>query len=101
VPQGAEAGLTPMDLQSVAQTVATQIYALPPPQRTSALRALKQQSPTIHSLVKSLLEGLDSQAEARGREMFSQQAQQGQMNSMAPPPAQMPPGAGGQLMMPM
>lgn len=86
LPMGNEQGLTPPELDAIAQTVAQQIYGLPPGQRQSALRQLKQRSPTIHSLVKSLLEQMDSQAEARGREMMSQQAQMGQQGSMAQPP---------------
>lgn len=90
IPSGNEANLTPMDLESIAQTVAQQLFAMQPSQRNSALRQLKQRSPTIHSLVKSLLEGLNTKAEATGRQMSQQQAAQTQSQSMAPPPPQGP-----------
>jgi len=94
LPLGNEQGLTPPELEQIAQTIATQIYSLPPGQRGSALRQIKGKSPTIHSLVKSLLEGMDTQAEAKGRQLQQQQAQGAQQQSMAPMP-----GGGGAPMM--
>ena len=61
LPGPEEKGLTPPELEQIAQTVAQQIFSLQGGQRQSALRALKVKSPTIHSLVKSLLEQLDGQ----------------------------------------
>jgi len=92
LPMGNEAGLTPQDLDSIAQTVAQQIFGMAGGQRQSALRQLKQRNPTIHSLVKSLLEQLDGQAESRGRQLGQQEAQMAQQQSMAPQPTGMPPG---------
>lgn len=86
VPPTGEANLMPQELQQIAQTVAQQLFALPAGQRISALRNLKTRNPTIHSLVKSLLDQLDSQAESRGREMGKQEAQAAQQQSMAPAP---------------
>ena len=84
--------MTPPELEQIAQTTAQQIFALQPGQRIQALRALKQRNPTIHSLVKSLLETLDQQAAQKGKQMQQQQAQQTQSQSMAPSPAQAGPG---------
>lgn len=95
IPLGNEQSLTPPELEQIANTVAEQIYGLPGGQRVSALRQLKQASPTIHSLVKSLLEQKDSQAESQGRMMGQEQAMQMQQQSMAPPP---PMGPGGGMM---
>jgi hypothetical protein len=86
LPMGNEQGLTPPELESIAQTIAQQIYSMQGGQRQSALRQLKQRNPTIHSLVKSLLEQMDSQSEARGRQMGQEAAAMGQQGSMAPPP---------------
>jgi len=83
---GNQASLTPQDLDSIANTIAQQIYSMAGGQRQSALRQLKQRNPTIHSLVKSLLEQMDSQAESRGRQMGQEAAMMGQQGSMAPPP---------------
>ena len=86
IPVGAEQGMTPPELDSIANTIAQQIYGLPPGLRQSALRQLKDRSTTIHALVKSILQSLDSQAEAQGRQMSQDAAMQGQQQSMAPPP---------------
>jgi len=99
IPMGSEMGMTPQDLETIAQTVAQSIYGMQGGQRASALRQLKQKNPTVHSLVKSLLEDMDSQSEARGREMGQQEAGMAQQQSMAQPPA--PPMGGGGMGAPM
>ena len=86
IPLGSEQNLSPQELESIANTIAQQIYSMPAGQKQSALRQLKQKNPTVHSLVKSLLESMDSQSEARGREMGRQEAGMAQQQSMAPPP---------------
>jgi len=92
VPPEGQAQMTPQELNDAANTISQQVFALQPPDRIKALRQLKQKNPTIHSLVKSLLEQLDQQAASKGKQMQQQQAQQTQSQSMAPPPAQ---GGGG------
>lgn len=86
IPMASEQSLTPQELESIANTVAQQIYSMAGGQKQSALRQLKQRSPTIHALVKSLLESMDSQAESRGRQMSQQQAGMAQQQSMASVP---------------
>lgn len=86
LPVGVEQGMTPPELEQLSNSLAQQIYGLPGGYRQSALRQLKQRSPTIHSLVKSLLSQMDASAERRGREMSQQQAITAQQQSMAPPP---------------
>jgi len=86
LPTGAEQAASPQELQAIATTVAQQLFAMPGGQRQSALRQIKQRSPTIHAIVKSMLEQMDSQAEARGRAASQQTAQMAQQQSMAPPP---------------
>jgi hypothetical protein len=87
IPPAGQANMTPPELESLANTTAQQIYAMQPGQRQGALRQLKQKNSTIHSLVKSLLSEMDTQAEAKGRQLQSQQAAQTQSQSMAAPPS--------------
>lgn len=93
IPTAAEANMSPPELESLANTTAQQIWAMDPGKRIQALRQLKQKNPTLHSLVKSLLEQLDQQAAQKGKQMQQQQAQATQQQSMAPPPGLGPQGA--------
>lgn len=65
---------TPEDLYSKAQEITQQLLAMPDSQRRSELIRLKQMDPTVHSLVKSLLEQYRSQARSvGGQQVLAQQ----------------------------
>lgn len=67
---------TPMTLDeftSQAQTYASQIAAMPDPQRRSALIKLHQQNAPLHALVKSQLDQVSQDAALKGRELIMQQ----------------------------
>ena len=79
--------ITPEELYGMASTLAQQIFAMQSTQRISSLRKLKQRHEVLHSVVKSILEQLDRQAEQQGKMMQQQSAQMAQQQSMAMPPA--------------
>jgi len=78
--------ITPQELYEMANTLAQQIFGMPPSQRISSLRKLKTRHPVLHATVKSALEALDNQAKQQGLVMQRQIAQQSQQRSMAAPP---------------
>jgi len=61
------------EIQSVAQTLASQFMTMPESQKDSALVRLKRENPTVHSLVKSIMEDMRRQARMEGGEMVMQQ----------------------------
>ena len=65
--------ITPEEMMSRAQTLAQQAMAMPESQKDSFLINLKRQDPTMHSLVKSLLEDMRRENELQGRQMIEQQ----------------------------
>jgi hypothetical protein len=86
LPMGPNESVPLTELQSIADTVAQQIFQLPPPQRNSALRRVRQQNEAIHALVKSKIDQMESQAEAQGRELAQQSAQQAAQGQVSMPP---------------
>jgi len=85
VPMVGGGTLTPMDLEASAGPIAQSIFMLPPGQRISALRRLKQMQPALHSLVKSYLEQMDNQARQQGKETAQMAAQQTGQGMVQPP----------------
>jgi hypothetical protein len=86
LPMGPNESVPLTELQSIADTVAQQIFQLPPPQRNSALRRVRQQNEAIHALVKSKIDQMESQAESQGRELAQQSAQQAAQGQVSMPP---------------
>jgi len=86
LPQAGVESVTPQELTQMAETIAQQIFAMQASDRISALRALKQKNPTVHALVKSHLDRMDSSAKRQGKQMAQQAAGAAQQQSMAPPP---------------
>jgi len=64
---------TPEDLEAKAQTLASQIIAMPESQKDSTLIQLKKEDSTLHSLVTSILEDMRRDAQLRGGQMVMQQ----------------------------
>jgi len=85
VPMIGNGQLTPMDLEAAASPLAEQIFMLPPGQRISTLRRLKQMQPALHALVKSYLEQMDNQAKQQGKETAQMAAQQAGQSTIQPP----------------
>jgi hypothetical protein len=79
---------TPEDLQAQAQQIAQQVLTLPESQKDSQLIKLKKSDPTIHALVKSIIDDIRQQAQSQGGAMLMAQ-QYGQGGGQA----SMPPGA--------
>jgi hypothetical protein len=66
--------ITPEELQQRAQYVATQLMGMPESQKDSEMRKLKQMDPTLHSLVKSIMEDMRRQAQLQGgQQVMAQQ----------------------------
>ena len=78
---------TPEDFQAQAQLLAQQILSLPESQKDSQLIKLKKADPTMHALVRSIINDIRQQAQTQGGAMLMQQQYGG---GGAPPP----PGAG-------
>ena len=71
---GEEPTDTPEALQQKAQTLASQVMAMPESQKDSFLIRLKRQSPTLHALVRSIVEDTKRQAEVQaGAQAIAQQ----------------------------
>jgi hypothetical protein len=86
LPQTGLESISPEELHAIADTISTQIFALPSSQRISALRKLKEKNDVVHSLVKSKLDSMTQQAQMQGQQMAQQSAQAASQGSMAPPP---------------
>jgi hypothetical protein len=69
LPQAGDTTVTLPEIQQIADAIAQQAAALPPPMKISLLRRLKTRHDAIHSLVKSRLEQYNSALEAQGRSM--------------------------------
>lgn len=66
--------ITPEELQSRAQYVATQLMGMPESQKDSEMRKLKSMDPTLHSLVKSIMDDMRRQAQLQGgQQVMAQQ----------------------------
>lgn len=75
---GAQVGEEPTDtpeaLQGKAQTLASQVLSMPETQKDSFLIKLKKDSPTLHALVRSIVEDTKRQAQTQaGAQMIDQQ----------------------------
>lgn len=95
--QGTQPTDTPEALQAKAQTMAAQIMSMPESQKDSALIQLKRNDPTLHALVRSIIEQTKQQAQTQGGAMLMQQQYGGGGGGGAPPGGAMPagdPGAG-------
>jgi hypothetical protein len=86
LPQTGLESISPEELHMIADTIATQIFAMPSSQRISALRKLKEKNDVVHSLVKSKLDAMTQQAQQQGQMMAQQSAQAAAQGSMAPAP---------------
>lgn len=64
---------TPESMMSEAQGISDQLLTLPPQQRRSELSRLKQQDPTTHMLVTSMMSQTRSQARSQGGQQMMQQ----------------------------
>jgi hypothetical protein len=69
---------TPEQLEQKARVVAQQIMTLPEAQKDSYLIQLNKTDPTLHALVKSVLDDMRREAELRGRDLVMQ-AEYGKM----------------------
>lgn len=58
------------DMLSTAESLATELIALPESQKDSELRALKQKNEVLHSLVKSKMDSMRNQARTAGASML-------------------------------
>jgi hypothetical protein len=67
---GENTPVTPQDMLSAAQGLASQLLSLPETQRRSELMALKQRNAVLHSLVKSHMEQMRTQARSAGQAMM-------------------------------
>lgn len=66
--------VTPQELLSKAQTVAEQIMGMPEAQKDSELIQLKKVDPTLHALVKQIMDDMRQQAQtAGGAQIMAQQ----------------------------
>jgi len=65
------------NLDTAADTIAQQIFSLPPPERIRALRELKNKNEVVHAMVKSKLSAIETKAKQQGVQMARQSAQQG------------------------
>jgi len=74
--------ITPQELIQKAQSIATQMLALPESQKDSQLRSLKQTDSVLHDLVVSQMDAIRQQARSQGGAQVMQQ--------------QFPPGGAGQ-----
>lgn len=74
------------ELNAQAYTIATQLMAMPESQKDSELIALKRSDSTVHSLVKSLMQGMRQQAQTQGgAQVLAQQfPKQGQVQPQPP-----------------
>jgi len=74
---GAQVGEEPTDtpeaLQAKAQTLAAQAMSMPESQKDGFLIKLKRQSPTLHALVKSIMEDTKRQAQLQGGQQVMDQ----------------------------
>lgn len=61
------------EMQSIAMTAAQQLMTMPDSQRQSTLIQIKKEDPTMHSLVKSLLDDMMEDAALKGRDLVLQQ----------------------------
>lgn len=61
---------TPDDLQAQAQLIAQQLLTLPESQKDSQLIKLKRADPTMHALVKSIINDIRQQAQQQGGQML-------------------------------
>ena len=75
---------TPEDFQAQAQLLAQQILALPESQKDSQLIKLKKADPTMHALVRSIINDIRQQAQTQGGAMLMQQQYGG--GTSTPPP---------------
>ena len=75
---------TPDDLQSQAQLIAQQLLSLPESQKDSQLIKLKKSDPTMHALVKSIINDIRQQAQTQGGAMLMQQQYGGGQSGGAP-----------------
>lgn len=75
---------TPDELQSQAQLIAQQLLSLPESQKDSQLIKLKKSDPTMHALVKSILNDIRQQAQTQGGAMLLQQQYGGGQPGGAP-----------------
>jgi hypothetical protein len=66
--------VSPEELQERAQYVASQLMGMPESQKDSELRKLKTIDPTLHALVRSIMQDMRRQAQTQGgAQMLSQQ----------------------------
>lgn len=75
-PTGPNTPTTPQDVMSSAQTIASQLLALPESQKDSQLIALKKQNPLLHSAVKAMITDMRQQAQTQGGAQILQQQKQ-------------------------
>lgn len=86
LPQSDMETISLQDLHGMAETIATQIYQLPAPLKSSALRQLNQRNEAVHALVKSKLDSMDQQAGQQGQALAQQAAQQQAAGQISMPP---------------
>jgi hypothetical protein len=70
---GANAAVTPNDLQSAAGQLAQELLGLPEGVKDSQLRQLKQFNPTLHSLTRTKMDEMRQQFRTQGGAMLQQQ----------------------------
>lgn len=75
MPSNPNSPITPQDLLGRASSMAQQLIALPDAQRRSALNQIRGGNPLLHSLVRSSLDQLRSQARSTGQALVIQQMQ--------------------------
>ncbi len=68
---------TPQDMQAVAESIATDLSALPAGIQNSELRKLKQANEVLHDLVKARLDSMRSQVKSQAGNQAWAQMQQG------------------------
>jgi hypothetical protein len=70
---GPQQGQTPSDLIQQAQSLAPQLLQLTESQRQSMMRQLKATNPTLHALVKQMIQDQYQQMRTQGKQMLMQQ----------------------------
>ena len=74
---GANVPVTPEDLMTTAEQLATELLGMPEGVKDSELRKLSQYNTVLHSIVKEIMTKQRRQMRMQGGAMLQQQQQQG------------------------
>ena len=83
IDQGAGQGQAPMDINSQAQQIAMQLLSMPEEYRVRQMRSIEQMNPTLHALVKQVME--KTRNAARTERGYENLAAAGMVGHQIPP----------------